>query len=818
MRKMKQANRAASYLKTALLTSCSLGLNAMFSPAFAQTNPSHPGDMPNAEAQGGIQDIVVTARKRAETAQTTPLAITALSAEHLDQYAINSLEQVAATTPQLQISRAVSGSGANISLRGIGSSFSSVGIEQSAAIIVDGVYFGSGRALNDGLFDSSRIEILKGPQALFFGKNATAAAISVTTNDPTDKFSAMARVGYEFGAKNLSGEGYVSGALSETLSARLAVRYSNMFGGYYRNGAQPSTYTTFDAATFTSSSVMGRPSDYWGPQEKQGLGRLTLKWTPTERLTARLKVYGNTTKANDSAWNAVPICAGATMQLAPTQSCNNDFIRYAENPPAVIGSQLLAGNGTLGNKYWSYGATAIVDYTLDNVDITSVSNYNKFKNTSSPSYHGESPFNGGGGGGWGTEITASRAVSSEIRLLTKFDSPINLMIGAYYQDTHFTFNADDAFGGVRNSADPKHDYITVIKNSFTNGKTLAAFGQVTWKITPELELDAGIRYTHETKDSFFIQPYANPLFVPGFYLPNVPVTANQTWNNWSPDITFKWQPHSNIMVYGGYKTGYKSGGFSNSTIYNGNTPPGGLEFEPETVKGFEGGIKTTLFDNQFRFNVGLYRYQYNDLQIDFFNSAIVALVTTNAGAAVTKGIEIETQWSPRSIPSFDIHGTLNYNRARYKDYQGPCWTGQTPALGCNVTGPGGVPFQNLSGKPTANAPEWTASFGFAYNFPIQDGLEARVSADGRYSDRYNFTSVYDPIGFQKAYIVVDAMASVATSDARWEFALIAKNLTNKRYIGTSWEITNSPAAPNKVDLIGFGNIPRTVEARITWKY
>lgn len=806
------------HTKVALLASCGLGLATVAVPVHAQAGGAQPSEAQGADTEGGIQDIVVTARKRAETSQTTPVAITALSGKHLDQYAISSLEQVAATTPQLQISRAPSGSGANISLRGIGSSFSSVGIEQSVAIIVDGIYYGSGRALNDGLFDSSQIEILKGPQALFFGKNATAAAVSITTADPTDKLDAMARIGYEFGSKNLSGEGFISGPLSDTFSARLAIRYSDMFGGYYKNGAQPSTYTVTDAVNFSSMSLLGRPSAKWAPQEKQGLARLTLKWTPTDRLTARLKLSGNTTKANDTAWNAVPICVGTTMQLAPTQTCNNDFIRYAEDPPTQVVPTQLAGNGKLGNEYWSYGASAILDYALDDVDITSVSNFNRFRNTASPAYHGESPFHGIGGGGWGTEITASRAVSSELRALTKFKSPVNIMLGVYYQNTRFAFDSDDAFAGVRNSADPAHDYQAKVVHSFTNGETIALFGQALWKIVPDLELDVGARYTYEKKDSFFIQPYANPLLNPFLYLPNVPVTANQTFRNWSPDVTFKWQPRNNIMVYGGYKTGYKSGGFSNSSIFNAATPVGGLEFQPETVRGFEGGVKTTLFDNQFRFNVGLYRYQYNDLQIDFFNSKIVALITTNAGAAVTKGVELEAQWSPRSIPGFDLHGTLNYNESRYKDYKGPCWTGQTAALGCNLPGPGGAQFQDLSGKPTANAPEWTASFGFSYSFPIQDSLEARISGDGRYSDRYNFTSVYDPIGFQKSYVLVDATASLATANNKWELAIIGKNLTNKRFIGTSWETTNSPAAPNKVDLIGFGNIPRTVEARLTWRY
>ncbi|RYD21172.1 MAG: ligand-gated channel, partial [Spirochaetia bacterium] len=186
------------------------------------------------EAQtGGIADIVVTARKRQESTQDVPVSVVAISAERIQQYDLSNLERVAAQTPSFSIGRTPSGAGATLTLRGIGSNTTSIGLEQSVAVIVDGAYYGQGRTINEGFFDLARLEILKGPQALFFGKNATAGVVSITTSDPGDKLEVIARAGYEFTAKQIYGEAIVSSPLTDTLGIRVAARASKQFDGYY---------------------------------------------------------------------------------------------------------------------------------------------------------------------------------------------------------------------------------------------------------------------------------------------------------------------------------------------------------------------------------------------------------------------------------------------------------------------------------------------------------------------------------------------------------------------------------------------------------
>src|SRR5882762_258746 len=204
-----------------------------------------PGRSANAEAAedaavqkpAGLDEIVVTARKRAERVQDIPVAVQALSAQELQRQELTSLESVAAYTPQLTVGRVATGSGATLTLRGIGSNPSSIGIEQSVAVIIDDVYYGDGNVIQHGLLDLGHLEILKGPQALFYGKNATAGAISVTTAEPTSTPEFHIKSGYEFAGEELYEEAVGSLPLSDTLGVRVAIRNSNRFGGLFQNTA-----------------------------------------------------------------------------------------------------------------------------------------------------------------------------------------------------------------------------------------------------------------------------------------------------------------------------------------------------------------------------------------------------------------------------------------------------------------------------------------------------------------------------------------------------------------------------------------------------
>ena len=167
----------------------SLTLIFTFNSAFAQESATIASD---------IEEIVVTARAKDESIRDIPVAITAYTEEEMENLNINTLDDLAASSASLEINRINSGSGVQIAIRGIASSPGSLGIEQSVAVMIDNVYFPQGRVINEGLFDTQQVAILKGPQALYFGKNATAGAVSIITNDPTDEFEVGLSLGHEF--------------------------------------------------------------------------------------------------------------------------------------------------------------------------------------------------------------------------------------------------------------------------------------------------------------------------------------------------------------------------------------------------------------------------------------------------------------------------------------------------------------------------------------------------------------------------------------------------------------------------------------------
>ncbi|TAL03339.1 MAG: ligand-gated channel [Rhodospirillaceae bacterium] len=819
------AGLASKTIRVMILGATALAGGIAFAPVQARAGET------TTEELGGIQNIVVTARKRAETTQDAPVSVVAISAERIQRYDLTTLERVAAQTPSFVIGRAPSGAGATLVMRGIGSNTTSIGLEQSVAVVADGAYYGQGRTINEGFFDLGRMEILKGPQALFFGKNATAGVVSITSADPGDKLELMGRLGYEFKAEQVIGEAVASGPVNDKVGLRVAVRASDMNKGYFDNIATTATYpvrdriSTADTAAPTTNLTSGPGGDGRG---KEFYIRTTVKAQPNDRLTATLKAnFGNNTNNNPAANSVLFACPTGASAVNPALPCARKFQSSANLVPTAIAATLpyVNSDGALGDRYRSWAVTGNLNYELDHITLTSVTNYNWNRNIFI--FDGDSVSASGPQGVFATEGTAYHAFSSELRALTHYDSPFNGMIGAYYQSSKRDYLAYTASGGLENTlATPAfRQYLANSKDSKTKGETLAVFGQVIWKPIDKVEISGGVRYTHETKDSYFVEPYSHPIRVAqGVFLPNTTITANQKFNNASPEATVSYKPNQDINLYASYKTGYKSGGFSNSGILSPSASVNDFAFRPETVRGFEGGIKSLFLDRQVRLNLGLYTYRFRNLQIDFFNSPVFAFSTINAGSATTKGVEVEFEYAPRTLAGFNLHGSINYDKARYGNVpNAPCWTGMTIAMGCTIPAPGARPQQNLAGQPTADAPEWTGSLGVSYETEIQSDLNLGLSVDGRYSSSYIATAFGNAADTQSAYMMLDASARIRTSDERWEFAIIGKNLTNR------WVITGGTDAPNtgartgtatglRADQIGFVSAPRTVQMQVTWKY
>ena len=407
------------------------------------------------------------------------------------------------------------------------------------------------------------------------------------------------------------------------------------------------------------------------------------------------------------------------------------------------------------------------------------------------------------------------------------------MIGAYHQSTTAIFDQDVIFAGAYNTeaVDPTDMFTAYEKVSATDGSTYSIYLQLIWDIMDNLELTAGGRYHHEQKTSFFAQTYVNPFFTGLFSEGRL--DERQTWNDISPEVTLTWTINDNITAYAAYKQAWKAGGFSISGILGviSGTSRDFL-FEPESVEGFEGGVKASLFDDTFQVEMEFYHYTFSDLQIDFFNSAVFALITENAGSAKTTGAEIQFRWAPEQVEGLRIDGSVAYNNGRYADFIAPCWAGQAPSEGCTIfvggpdedlAVPGEVPKQSLAGFKRNLAPRWVFNLGFDYEQAFGNGMLWGITFNSQFRSKYSTSAFGHPDGFQKASVILNAAIRIAGNDDMWEFSVIGKNLTNKYLSLNSIDSPSSGSAPGfeggvRGDQRTTPNRPRSVAFQLTLRY
>jgi iron complex outermembrane receptor protein len=800
-----------------MCTSAIAGLVLGGAPAAAQAPAGEAVDQIVQDAG----EIIVTARQRKETLIEAPVAVSAIDAQTLSRFGATDTRDLAKLAPSLTIDRSSSGGGGVIALRGIGTSPSNAGFDQAVSINVDGIQTGRSRIMELGMLDLAQVEVMKGPQALFFGKNSPAGVINITSASPTRTFEGYARVGYEFVGDEALVEGAVSGPLSDAFSARVAVRYRHL-DGWLRNNAGQLTSSPFAGPNnLPQAPKTSRPGD------EEFIGRVSLAFEPEgSDFSATLKVAGMVRNDDGpSAGQQLVNCGGYTT---PT-------VVYAGIPTVAVdpyGDCKLDrnySNGALPNGYadnWPiakqdpYTKTKMLlssltaNYDFENLTLTSVTGYfisnsKYFDNYDATLYMAYDA----------AEQEKFRSFSQEFRLLSSFDSPVNFMLGAYYQHSkHDFFNAALIAPLPVDAATGK--YHTWEKPGDTKGNTYSVFGQLIWKIVPELELAGGVRYTHETKDSSIVNTYVHPPLSGTVLAPEGQVFTDKFKDsNYSPEATLSWRPTSDLTTYVAYKTGYKSGGFGISTnLIPATITSDSIRFKSEKIKGFEGGIKARLMDRALTVTSSIFSYKYSNLQVNSFNASTTSFIITNAAEARVKGVEFD--FNARANDWLSFNGGIAYNRARFLDYLSQCWGGQTAALGCNVDNGNGTFSQQRSGQALARAPEWTATAGFNADIPAGDDFVVGLSGNTRFSDSYFALENGNPAGVQDSFWLFDASVRLKRSDERWEVALIGRNLTNEYYTSYMAEKPGAPAPAvgDTVQIMGIPNRGRQFMVQGTVKF
>ena len=751
-----------------------LASTAISAPAFAQAAQD------GADQDSSSADIVVTARLRSERLQDVPVAITALPSETLERYSVSSISDMSTFVPGMVVGRQVTGSSASIFLRGIGSTSLSAGFDQSVSFSIDGLPMSRGREILFSQYDIEQVEVLKGPQALFFGRNTTGGLINITTKGPTSNFEAGIKGAYGFEGKEWYTEGYVSGPLSDTLRARVAFR-ANDSQGVFKNTAPA---TSVDPATgFTRLRV----DDRRGANNAIS-GRGTLEWEPSSNFQATLKAGFTNYEDNGAGDLYERICGGGRTVPAATSGFADpaaDCVADGRSPHSTLAREVAGSPGLRnsrdGRPYTDLKtryALANLQYNLDGVNLTSITAYYRFKQQDLNDFNGSTR----------TVYTAQQATfkqfSQELRLQTESSGPLNVTSGIFFASSKFDLEFDAyLFGGAADSAGR---YVTNSRDNGFDGKTLSAFAEFSYEPMPELVLTGGARYSFDQKDSFQRALPGHSSFWAAFP-PTYAVRDRYRESNISPQATITYKPSRDISIYGAYKQGYKAGGFNLSQTQSPTATVATGRFTSETAEGWEGGFKSLLWDRNLRFNLTGYHYTYSDLQVQFYNPVTAGTVVANAGELVIKGIEADFNLKVPGMTALSLHGSVAYNDAKYKNFIGSCFGGQTVAQGCNLLpNATNTAFngQNYSGRTPPKAPKWGAQFGASVEQELGSNMLFTLTGDATHTSAYNYTDTLRPDAIQRAVTRFDATASISGNDDLWKLSLIGRNLTNK-YVVTS---------------------------------
>jgi len=769
-------------------------------PALAQIAPETGAAASTTEAT--VQDIIVTARRRNERLQDVPVAISAYDERDLSRYSTGSVNDIASQTPQLVISAPNGPGGSSINLRGVGSASTTSSVDQAVSINIDGVQVSQSNFIALGTYDLDHVEILKGPQALFFGKNSPGGVISLSSADPGRELEWRLRTSYDFNNEGLLSEGMISAPLTDMLGVRIAAAYKDQ-DGWFKNLP----------ATLPGTTV----SDKTSPKSKEYFIRGTLKYgTDTNVFNAGLKfAYGQTDRDNGLYSNGQLLsCPGGTLSFpVPGLSTDCKLDRYYSEPnlsPGIVATApdvFRDGRPYFENRLLLTSLTANLK-VADALTLTSVTGYLRLRERFTANY------NENGFSQFGTASDQlQRQFTQEVRLASSFENPLNFTLGAFYQNAKLSLAIPTTLAA---GFSPTGSALMIEDDEFgLKTKAYSVFGQLIWKFASQWELAGGARYSHETKSEngrslLFGVPY--PFLEP-----------KRSFNNVSPEATLSFRPSRNLTLYAGYRRGFTSGGYNLVPLaFN----PFGVNdngFKQSTVQGGELGAKGSIAQGQIQFDLSVYEYKYKDLQLSTFDSATAAISLRNAGRSRVRGVELSANVRPDQIEGLAVRGSVAYNDARYTLFNDAgCYTGQTVAQGCSGNVIGGVAqTQSLTGSRLERAPEWSLNFGASYDHPITSGITFGLTGDAYYTGSFFSESTHDPRATQHEAWRLNAGVNLRGPNNGWELALIGRNLSNvlrAEYafgqpftgFGTG---TNGPS--RGADLVGVNGMPRSVVLQLT---
>jgi iron complex outermembrane receptor protein len=710
-------------------------------PALSQQAP--PAD------NGQVESITVTATKRPQPLQTTPIAISVLSGGSLEQENVNTLGAVTAQAPTVNFRTNASNKDSALFIRGVGTISTSPGVEPTVSMVIDGVVTGRpGQATMD-LLDLDRIEILRGPQGTLFGKNASAGVINIVSKAPgkeTERFVDLSFFqGNErrlrLGASGELREGVLRGSIA-AMAAKYDGNVTNVFDGSKTNG-----------------------------YDRKGLrGRLDI--TPARDL--KIALIADYSKAKD------PTLTGAVTNTTTTAYATgvvtqNPLFAAAVAPvvPAADNRQINSDTGT-NVEDTNSGFSAQVDWQLGGgLQLTSITAYRSWTNVQHQDQDRLGMVYKQFAGTADIGNLEFRQFSQELRIASAKGGFVDYVAGLFFIDgkdderyeRDVTRCANSVAAALPSGLIPCSPGTTTMDNGVatygTHNRSSSLFGEGTFNFSKTVRGIAGVRYTSDEL-SYYHQRTATATGVPGVGATQAQMEGSTSKHAFSGRVGPQWEITPDVMTYLTLSRGYKGPAFN---VFFNMTPTQANALDAETSNSVELGLKSMLLDNRLRLNVAVFDTQYDNYQAnvpDLVNGVIVTRLI-NAGTVSTKGIEFDA--TARVTPQLSINAAAANIIARVKNFNCP----PGAALSCNI-----------NGQPLPFSPDWKAHLRAKYTMPLAGNLLMDFGADYSWQSKTQYDLAQSPDAIQPAYGILNASIGLA-STAGWRVALLGKNLTNRSY-------------------------------------
>ena len=753
------------------LSSAVLGLAAgvgglgLADPAFAQDSARTEAVKPD---DGRLGEIVVTARRRSESLQDVPVAISAFSAHRIAELQANDLSGLQYSTPNLYLQKG-DASNAVIYIRGVGQNDSLAFVDPGVGVYVDDVFIARTQAAFLELFDVDRVEVLRGPQGTLYGRNTIGGAIKFVSTRPPKTFDAYLEGGVgNYGYYDLKGR--IGGPLvDDKLLAKAAFSFQR------RDGYNFNTFTGKRDGDLRSFS-----------------GRGALLYTLTDTLEFLLSVDGKIDRPDTSR--------SPVRQTSITGASAGGNVTF----PAITDPYTVDTNANGLADISAYGVALTTRYTAsDAITIESISSYRSF--------HFDLKLDTDGSHLPILDILLRQQqeqFSQELRATYDNKGALNLTGGLYYfHDRDSTFSGfDDGSATIFGFPITAFGFPTsALARTLQITDSYAAFGDGTYKLSRTLSLGAGLRYTREKRSSGrvfenFFNPNISvirqePPFMGGVGTPGMPINNAASYDAFTPKASIAYQPALHALLYASASRGFKSGGFDGRASSNFGFKP----FRPEYVWSYEGGAKTSYLDGRLTANAAVFYNDYNDVQVTSFGAdpvtGVFASLFTNAAKARTYGAELELAAQPSK--QLSINGSVGYLDARYQQFN--------ILVGGKIT--------DVSSRPLVNAPRWNASLGATYKAAVSDALDATFHLDGAFRSRTATEITASPLLTQGDYGLLNAFVGLGSTNGKWTIQAGVQNLTDHPVRTQGFNLQDFPGVQ-----VNFFAAPRTYDLKLIYRY